>query len=95
MFNLNESISGYQEQFYLYRGKAEDRPENISATSFPAKVLLNQDKYTGFGIRDIIPNTGTLYILVGILSLLNFILCQIIGLHHLNSYRFVWSTASI
>ena len=31
VFSLNESISGYQEQFYLYRGKAEDRPvKNLS-----------------------------------------------------------------
>ena len=28
VFCLNESISGYQEQFHLYRGKAEDRPED-------------------------------------------------------------------
>ena len=37
---MNERISGYQD-----RGKAEDRPEDTSATSFPAKVLPNQDKY--------------------------------------------------
>ena len=45
VFSLNESTSGYQEAFYLYRGKAEERPEEISATSYPAEVLLNQAKY--------------------------------------------------
>jgi hypothetical protein len=45
VFSLNQSATGYQEAFYLYRGKAEDRPANISATAYPAEVLLANEKY--------------------------------------------------
>ena len=45
MLSLNNSANGYQEQFYIYRGKAEARPEDISATSYPAHVLLQNEKY--------------------------------------------------
>ena len=45
VLSLNNSVNGYQERFYLYRGKAEERPANISATSFPAYLLLNHEKY--------------------------------------------------
>ena len=42
---MNCSRSGYQLRFYPYRGKAEQRPENVSATAFPAYVLLQDEKY--------------------------------------------------
>ena len=45
VFSLNDSRSGYQEGFYLYRGKAEDRPDDIPASTYPATILLNKDKY--------------------------------------------------
>ena len=45
VLSLNNSAYGYQEQFYIYRGKAEARPEDISATSYPALVLLQNEKY--------------------------------------------------
>jgi len=45
VFSLNDSRSGYQMAFYLYRGIAEDRPAHISATSFPAERLLQDPMY--------------------------------------------------
>ena len=45
VFSLNNSSNGYQEQFYLYRGKAEERPADVSATAYPAEVLLQNVKY--------------------------------------------------
>ena len=45
MFSINDSRTGYQEKFYLYRGKAEEGPETNSATAYPAEVLLAPTKY--------------------------------------------------
>ncbi len=39
MFSLNDSNTGYQYQFFLYRGKDENRPEDMSATLYPVHVL--------------------------------------------------------
>ena len=44
VFSLNDIRSGYQLGFYLYRGKAEARPEWVSATEFPAYKLLEDPK---------------------------------------------------
>ena len=35
IFSLNDSRSGYQHAFYLYRGKSENRPPNVT------KILLD------------------------------------------------------
>ena len=43
--SLNNSTNGYQERFKIYRGKAEERPEHISATAYPAYFLLENEKY--------------------------------------------------
>ena len=45
VFSLNDSRTGYQLGFYLYRGKAEQRPANVSATTFPAEKLLENEIY--------------------------------------------------
>ena len=45
IFSLNDSRSGYQYGFYLYRGKQENRPANVSATSYPAYKLLDYPIY--------------------------------------------------
>jgi len=45
VISLNQSVNGYQESFQLYRGKAEERPEDISATAYPAYILLRNEKY--------------------------------------------------
>lgn len=45
VYSLNCSRTGYQVNFHLYRGKAENRPEGISATSFPCQKLLQNEKY--------------------------------------------------
>jgi hypothetical protein len=34
-FALNDAATGYQYAFYLYRGKDEDRPADVSATEYP------------------------------------------------------------
>ena len=38
--SINCSITGYQIDFYLYAGKAEQRPPQVSATAYPAYRLL-------------------------------------------------------
>lgn len=49
VFSLNDSANGYQCKFYLYEGKAENRPPEITATAFPAHQLLANDKYHNKG----------------------------------------------
>lgn len=39
------SASGYQSSFYLYQGKAEHRPPDITATAYPALQLLRNPKF--------------------------------------------------
>jgi hypothetical protein len=36
VLSINDSRSVYQHGFYLYRGKQENRPANVSASSYPA-----------------------------------------------------------
>ncbi len=45
VFSLNDSRTGYQHGFYLYRGKQEARPETVSATAYPAEKLLANEDY--------------------------------------------------
>lgn len=45
VYGLNDACSGYLSNFYLYEGKAENRPANVSATLFPIQKLLNYDQY--------------------------------------------------
>lgn len=45
VFSLNDSRSGYQLGYYLYRGKQENRPETVSASAFPAHKLLADEFY--------------------------------------------------
>ena len=45
VWSLNDSSTGYQLNHKLYRGKAEQRPEGMSATAYPAYVLLQDEKY--------------------------------------------------
>lgn len=49
VFSLNCSLTGYQCAFYLYQGKSEQRPPLISATAYPAYVLLQNEKYHNNG----------------------------------------------
>lgn len=39
MFCLNDSLTGYQWKFFLYRGKDEQRPMHLSATTYPVWKL--------------------------------------------------------
>jgi hypothetical protein len=39
-FSVNETKSGYCLSFYMYRGKDEKRPKDITATMWPMTVLL-------------------------------------------------------
>ena len=45
VFSLNDSRTGYQHGFYLYRGKQENRPSSVSATAYPAERLLAHPNY--------------------------------------------------
>eukprot|EP01035_Chromulina_nebulosa_P032202 gene32202-42990_t len=45
VFSLNDSRTGYQHGFYLYRGKQENRPNTVSATAYPAERLLANTDY--------------------------------------------------
>ena len=75
IFSLNDSRSGYQLNFYPYRGKAEVRPDGVSATAFPAHILLHNEKYhhrnyilytdnwfTSFGQLRILRKRGILFV---------------------------------
>jgi hypothetical protein len=42
---LNDSETGFLMDFQVYRGKVEQRPEGVSATAYPAYVLLRNEKY--------------------------------------------------
>jgi hypothetical protein len=42
LFSLNDAFNGYQKCFYLYRGKAEQRPDGISATAWPVHKLFTR-----------------------------------------------------
>jgi hypothetical protein len=41
MFCLNDSLTGYQWKFFLYRGKDEQRPMHLSATTYPVWKLTH------------------------------------------------------
>ena len=45
VFSLNDSRNGFQLGFYIYRGIAEERPDDVAATAYPAKRLLAREKY--------------------------------------------------
>lgn len=45
IFGLNDSATGYQTNFYLYEGKAEQRPPDTPATLYPIKKLLEDQRY--------------------------------------------------
>ena len=45
VLSVNDSRSGYQLGCYLYRGKQENRPANVSASSYPAYKLLDYPSY--------------------------------------------------
>jgi hypothetical protein len=42
-FSLNETATGYCVAFYMYQGKDEERPEGVSATTFPVTVLVGRN----------------------------------------------------
>jgi hypothetical protein len=42
---LNEAESGYLHNFFMYRGKDEDRPANINATLWPIQKLTETELY--------------------------------------------------
>ena len=44
-FGLNDAITGYLSNFYLYGGKAENRPADVPATLWPLKKLLLYAQY--------------------------------------------------
>ena len=46
---LNDSTTGYLLNFYLYRGKAENRPPGIPASAYPAYSLLEPEKFHNRG----------------------------------------------
>ena len=44
--SLNDAVTGYMSNFYLYQGKSEQRPERIPATEYPFhKLLENKEKW--------------------------------------------------
>ena len=49
VLSLNCSATAYQSAFYLYQGKAEQRPAGITATAYPAHQLLQNPKYHNKG----------------------------------------------
>jgi len=44
-FCFNDSDSGYTVNFYMYRGKEEERPAGVTATSWPVLKLLESDRW--------------------------------------------------
>lgn len=45
VFSLNDSATSYQSNFYIYTGKAEVRPDDVSATNYPAFKLTEKPVY--------------------------------------------------
>ena len=46
-FSLNDPTTGYYVNFYLSRGKGEERPDGMSATTYPIFRLLQDEVYHG------------------------------------------------
>jgi hypothetical protein len=44
-FGLNDTKTGYLSNFYLYKGREEERPSGISASLIPTMKLTNYDEY--------------------------------------------------
>jgi hypothetical protein len=48
-FCLNDADTGYLSNFFMYRGKDEQRPAGVSASEYPVRRLTEPTKYHGKG----------------------------------------------
>jgi hypothetical protein len=76
LYALNDSKSGYMSNFFLYQGKAEVRPPNISATMWPIMKLLETGQHSNLGH---IICTDNWYTSIAVLLFLASIGCAFIG----------------
>ena len=63
---LNDSSTGYLQNFFLYRGKAEQRPPGVPASAYPAYALLEDEKYHNRGHINVSDNFFTSFDETGI-----------------------------
>lgn len=81
IYSLNDSISGYQANFFLYQGKAEVRPEGVAATLWPVMKLLSDPKWHNKGH---IVCTDNWYTSLAVLLFCASIACAFVGTIKIN-----------